>query len=156
MKKSKFKAAKFLTLLKSTEQPDGRHILDAPLIFYSAILNKYETVDEGFDTDFCSVPRFPLIYAVMGGRFNKTGALHDKLYRLALYPRSICDLLLREGIIAEGSVPVVGGFMDRLKARLYNDWVETIADAMWFGVSKLSPVWFWLLRQKHPYGSGKQ
>lgn len=152
MIKKDLKTAKFLTLLKSTEQLDGRHILDAPLLFYSAMLGKTETVEEGFDTDFCSVPRLPFLYALLGDRFHKTGALHDKTYRYALYPRSICDLLLREGIIAEGSIPVEGSFMSRLKARLYNDWIETIADIMWFGVSKISPVWYWLLNQKHPYG----
>ena len=55
-----------------------------------------------FVTDFCSVPRLPVVYAVVGNLGFKAGALHDHLYSEAKYPRLWCDQVLRAALIACG------------------------------------------------------
>jgi len=52
--------------------------------FYCNILiddEWYECIiPEGFISDGCSVPRVPFAYTLFGGKYNKTGTLHDALY----------------------------------------------------------------------------
>ena len=37
-------------------------------------------IPEGFLTDYASVPRVPFAYMLFGGKYNRTGTLHDGLY----------------------------------------------------------------------------
>jgi hypothetical protein len=37
-------------------------------------------IAEGFTTDFCSVPRLPFAYLLVGGIANRAGVVHDALY----------------------------------------------------------------------------
>lgn len=95
--------AHFINLFSGTLQKDDKTwILDKPLYFYSAKLNKTIKPPAGSDTDGCSVPRLPFIYAFVGNRYHCSGALHDNLYKQAVYPRHICDELLYEALISEG------------------------------------------------------
>lgn len=52
--------------------------------FYCNILIDNEwyecIIPEGFISDGCSVPRVPLAYTLFGGKYNRTGTLHDALY----------------------------------------------------------------------------
>lgn len=60
------------------------------------------TVPEGFVTNFCSVPKAPVVFELYGDIAFKAGALHDYLYSTGDYPREWCDKVLREAIIACG------------------------------------------------------
>ena len=74
-------------------------------------------VPEGFTTDFCSVPRVPFAYTLFGGKYNRTGTLHDALYsdwthikiiHAALryeqpITRELADKILYASLIGEGA-----------------------------------------------------
>jgi len=60
------------------------------------------SVPPAFLTDFCSVPRLPILYELFGGVGRRAGALHDHLYSTAQYPRLWCDQVLRAALIACG------------------------------------------------------
>ena len=94
--------AHFLNLLSGTLLDDTTWRLDKPLYFYTAKNNRVVTVPAGSTTDGCSVPRLPWIYAALGGRYHRSGALHDYIYRMSVYPREDCDDLLYEALISEG------------------------------------------------------
>jgi len=53
--------------------------LISPLIFDSNIYGEI-TVPAGFFTDFASVPRIPIVYAMFGNKSHSSAALHDYLY----------------------------------------------------------------------------
>ena len=73
---------RFDTFLDTRELGHDTFELLAPL--YVSILIGAETyecmIPEGFVTDFCSVPRVPFAYTLFGGKYNRTGTLHDALY----------------------------------------------------------------------------
>ncbi|MEN6639188.1 MAG: DUF1353 domain-containing protein [Smithella sp.] len=79
---------KFLTELDARLQDDDSiWVLDAPLIYDSAILGGIE-VPAGFETDFASVPRIPFIYEAFGDRAHREAVLHDYLYRIDSVPQA--------------------------------------------------------------------
>lgn len=55
--------------------------LDKPLRF---LLNKkfLIIIRPGFQTDFASVPRIPIVYSFWGDRAHREAVLHDYLYRI--------------------------------------------------------------------------
>lgn len=56
----------------------------------------------GTTTDFCSVPRVPLAYEMLGNRARKAGAVHDDLYARGIVAREKADELLREMLMLDG------------------------------------------------------
>lgn len=70
------------TMLETRELAEKTFELTKPL--YSNIMiddEWYECIiPEGFVTDFASVPRVPFAYMLFGGKYNRTGTLHDGLY----------------------------------------------------------------------------
>ncbi len=56
----------------------------------------------GFCTDFCSVPRIPIAYELLGNRARKSGAVHDYLYNSHVVSRELADEVLREMLILQG------------------------------------------------------
>ena len=58
-------------------------------------------VPAGFETDFASVPRFPIIWN-FAGVGNKSATIHDYLYTEHTYDRMLCDQVFREALKAEG------------------------------------------------------
>lgn len=68
----------------------------SPLSFYSEKMKVMVTAHPGFRTDFCSVPRLPIIYSILGNRAHKMGVIHDNTYRFKTFPRQQCDGLLLE------------------------------------------------------------
>lgn len=56
---------------------DGLWMHLTPLVFRSKVLNKLVYAPAGSKTDFCSVPRLPVIYLKYGNRAHKAGAMHD-------------------------------------------------------------------------------
>jgi hypothetical protein len=55
-------------------------VLDSPLKYQSDSLGLI-TVPAGFETDFASVPRMPIIYSMYGDRAHREAVIHDLLYR---------------------------------------------------------------------------
>jgi len=51
----------------------------SPLIFDSNIYGEI-IVPVGFFTDFASVPRIPIVYALFGNKSHSSATLHDYLY----------------------------------------------------------------------------
>lgn len=60
------------------------------------------TAPAGFQTDFCSVPRVPLAYMILGNRARKAGTIHDWLYTAKPVNRKRADELLREMVQVDG------------------------------------------------------
>lgn len=48
-------------------------------------------IEEGFLTDFATVPRVPIFYTIFANRAKKSAVLHDYLYGTAMYSRLECD-----------------------------------------------------------------
>lgn len=67
----------------------GRGIwhINAPLVYYSAILGRVITVEVGFYTDFASTPRCPGIYWLFGDTGKYESVIHDWLF----HHHEICD-----------------------------------------------------------------
>ena len=68
----------------------------APFTYASVTMGIQVTADAGFMTDFCSVPRIPIAYWLLGNCARRAGVIHDWLYRHKIRPRQECDQLLRE------------------------------------------------------------
>jgi hypothetical protein len=49
------------------------------------------TVPEGFITDLASVPRFPGMFMLFGGKARKSAVVHDYLYSTGERPREFAD-----------------------------------------------------------------
>ena len=54
--------------------------LTAPLQYQSHIMDAVITVPKGFKTDFASVPRVGILYALFGNTARKAATVHDYLY----------------------------------------------------------------------------
>lgn len=61
------------------------------------------TVPVGFVTDFCSVPRVPLAYDLLGNRARKSGTVHDYLYSTHPCTRKEADQMLRVMLLDDGA-----------------------------------------------------
>ena len=97
--------SKFKTNLAVNMKSDSIWILDEPLIYHSDKLGSDIIIPRGFETDFASVPRVPVIYSLWGDRVHREPVLHDYLYRtdsVPVVPRKIADYLFREALIATG------------------------------------------------------
>ena len=77
--------SEFKTELNGKWISDKVFQLTAPLIYVSDILGLIE-VPEAFQTDFASVPRVPIVYALFGNRAHYESVLHDYLYRINSVP----------------------------------------------------------------------
>ena len=73
------------------------------LSYLSASLRRTIIIPAGFITNFMSVPRWPLIYAWLGNKYRRAGALHDYLYQSRLVSRWRADLLLAEAMYSLGA-----------------------------------------------------
>lgn len=109
---------RFLGLLSSDliGYTSGRavHRLSKTLVWVHELM-QVET-PAGFETDFASVPRLPIIYTIWGDRAHREAVLHDYLYRKGALildnrtgrvlspqvPRDHADYLFREAMIGQG------------------------------------------------------
>ena len=82
------------------DEEAGRWKLDTPLVYYSEVVGGEITVPAGFDTDFASVPRVPIIYLLYANRGRRAAAVHDYLYRTGQFDRATCDAVFREALLA--------------------------------------------------------
>lgn len=115
----KIQSVTYGTFLDTREIAEGVFELISPL--YSTIIingESYECViPSGMITDFCSVPRVPFAYTLFGGKYNRTGTLHDGLYgnwhqiklihsalrSEAIITKEIADKILYQSLIDEGA-----------------------------------------------------
>lgn len=81
----------------------------------------------GFTTDFCSVPRVPLAYTLFGGKYSRSGTLHDALYsgwhevhiynkhtrEIVKITRELADDILFAALRAEGAFWITARAMYR-------------------------------------------
>jgi hypothetical protein len=84
------------------DNQSGLWELQAPLAFYSAKLARTFTAPTGFRTDFCSVPRVPIAFPLLGDRARRAGTLHDLLYTTHEVDRETADGLLKEMLLQDG------------------------------------------------------
>lgn len=77
---------KFISELIVKQGPnDCFWTLSSALIYKSDIVGLI-VVPVGFETDFASVPRLPLFFALWGDRAHSEAVLHDFLYRIDCLP----------------------------------------------------------------------
>lgn len=72
------------------------------LMYYSEIAGEVIVVPVGFQTDFASVPRVPIIWWLYGGIMQRPAVVHDWIYHTARYPRRKGDSIFRESIEVDG------------------------------------------------------
>ena len=77
-----FKTDLFISLKQGS---DRIYVLTEPLKYYSDIVGLI-IVPAGFNTDFASVPRLPVIYSLWGDRAHREAVLHDYLFRKDAIP----------------------------------------------------------------------
>jgi hypothetical protein len=95
---------KFLTELDVICINDGAWRLNAPLVYESDIVSRIE-VPKGFETDFASVPRVPVVYTAWGDRAHREAVLHDYLYRTDSIPivtYSQANSIFKEAMVSTG------------------------------------------------------
>ena len=90
----------------AAQSPSGRALwrLDAPMS--AQVDGLLYTVPDGFETDFCSVPKVPFVYLLAGGIGAKAGVLHDWTYSREYdgpaIERARADDVLYAGLLACG------------------------------------------------------
>lgn len=91
--------SQFLDPLCITEISDSIfQICDHPFRYQSDVAGQTFTVPVGFYTDFASVPRIGVIYAMLGDTAHEPAVVHDWLYYSALVPRDMADNVLLEAM----------------------------------------------------------
>lgn len=101
--------SKFLTKLRveRVEEPKtffGRATwkLLEPLEYKSGLVDTTIIVNTGFKTDFASVPRLFLVYALVGDTGHASAVVHDYLCHLKFFSRRITDRIFLEALEVEG------------------------------------------------------
>ena len=95
--------SRFLTDLevRLVSESKGRWALTTPLRYESDVLGVIG-VPTGFETDFASVPRAPLVYSLLGDTAHAAATIHDFLYATGGVTRAEADYVLREAALASG------------------------------------------------------
>lgn len=76
--------------------------LKEELSFASQVAGVTIVAPIGLRTDFCSVPRIPMVYGALGNRAHRSGAIHDYLYSSHELPREMADKVLKEMLLLDG------------------------------------------------------
>jgi hypothetical protein len=92
--------SKFPDTLETIEIDDRIFaIADHPFRYQSDLAARVFTVPVGFFTDFASVPRLGMVYAMLGDRAHQPAVVHDWLYYAAITTREMADNVLLEAMI---------------------------------------------------------
>ncbi len=95
--------SRFLDALCLTEIDDRIFaICDHPFRYQSDVAGRTFTVPIGFYTDFASVPRLGIVYAMLGDCAHQPAVVHDWLYYAALVSRKTADRVLLEAMVDIG------------------------------------------------------
>jgi hypothetical protein len=92
----------FYNNLDVTEVSRDKWRLDSALRYQSNAIGDVVTVPAGFVTDFATVPRLPVVYLMFDGYGDRAAVVHDYLYRSGDHPRSTCDQVFYESLLADG------------------------------------------------------
>ncbi len=88
----------------------------SPLGYRSDLLDCTILVPTGFQTDFASVPRIPVIFTLWGDRAHREAVIHDYLYRMDSEPvvsRKEADRVFLEAMKARGKPRYISQAMYR-------------------------------------------
>ena len=97
------RVSKFKTKLAMTPVAGQRMwILEAPLVYESAVLDAEVEVPTGFICDLNSIPRI-FWWLSPPTDFPEAGVVHDFGYRYKLWPRATVDAVYREALEATGA-----------------------------------------------------
>lgn len=94
--------SRFLNQLEVTlidnDAAEGRGLwsLDEDFGYQSDLARMTITAPKGFQTDFASVPRLPIVFWLAGDTSTEAAVIHDWLYTSKIVPRRIADAVLRE------------------------------------------------------------
>jgi Protein of unknown function (DUF1353) len=103
----------------------------APLGYFS---DKYGPiwVPAGFDTNYCSIPRVPVIYLMFADIGHEPGALHDYLYTVRKFSRAISDEIFFEALLAPTAIPAAfDRHADPIQAHLMYQAVRQFGQSSW-------------------------
>lgn len=90
---------RFLDPLCLTEISDSIfEICDHPFRYQSDLVKDVIVAPIGFYTDFASVPRIGIVYAMLGDTAHEPAVIHDWLYYSALTDRATADKVLLEAM----------------------------------------------------------
>lgn len=109
--------AKFHSRLVATNlDPDfagGRGLWEIvePLVYESDRAGMTITVPVGFQTDFASVLRLPVIYLLFGDKAHAPATVHDYLYHSKIVPRKLADDVFSEAMKASTKLTGVERFL---------------------------------------------
>lgn len=109
--------AKFTSRLAATNlNPDfagGRGLweLVEPLVYESDCAGMTITVPVGFQTDFASVLRLPVIYLLFGDKAHAPATVHDYLYHTGITPRKLADDVFSEAMKASTKLSGIERFL---------------------------------------------
>jgi hypothetical protein len=96
------KRAAFKSQLDARLMPDGSWTLRRDLVYASVVAQTIYRVPKGFNTDFASVPRLPLVYLMTGNTAHAAAVVHDFLYRTGAAERTLADAVFREAMEVSG------------------------------------------------------
>ncbi len=89
----------FLDPLNTTEISDSIfEVADHAFRYKSDVAKRLFTVAVGFFTDFASVPRIGIVYAMLGDTAHEPAVVHDWLYYGAFVPRDVADKVFLEAM----------------------------------------------------------
>lgn len=98
-----FKTKLIVEQVSATKADDrGLWRLIGPLIFWSDKVDRLLYVPSGFCTDFASVPRLIVAFALVGDTAQEAATVHDFLYSRHLLTRRMSDAVLLEACKATG------------------------------------------------------
>lgn len=88
--------------ISAARQPDGTWTLNRKLVYHSDVTGKTYTIPRGFNTDFASTPRLPVVYLLTGNTAHQAAVIHDYLYRTGFEDRATSDAIFREAMGVSG------------------------------------------------------
>jgi hypothetical protein len=109
----------FRTTLKVSlaSEKNNRWKLIHRLVFVSDDIGEI-IVPAGFETDFASVPRLPLVYMTTGDTARQAAVVHDYLYSIAQHPRKVADEVFLDAMKVSG-VPWIKAHLMYRAVRLF-------------------------------------
>lgn len=103
----------------------------APLVFHS---DKYGDIvtPAGFDTNYCSTPKAPVIWLMFGDIGHEAGVTHDLLYTLRQFTRAEADEIFFEALQAPTMIPApYDRPVDPMRALLMYQAVRQFGQSSW-------------------------
>lgn len=98
--------AKFITELHATLLDNDKiWEIDSVLGYDSDLIDELIEAPKGFQTDFASIPRLPIVYTLFGDTAHREAVIHDYLYRKNSVPvvtKAVADEIFYEAMKVRG------------------------------------------------------